>query len=61
MTVEKVTNPKVEKPKYKCGKCGNKAHFKANSKDKSIDCDVCGEKLISALEDLPYYKQLGGK
>jgi len=61
MTVEKVTNPKAEKPKLRCIKCGNKMHFKANSKTKTIDCDVCGQAVIQAVEDLTTYKEMGGK
>jgi len=61
MTVEKVTNPKNEKPKIRCSKCGNKARFEANIKKKTIDCQDCGQAVIQAVEDLETYRKLGGK
>jgi hypothetical protein len=60
MTVEKVTNPKNEKPKIRC-KCGNKERFEPNNKKKTIDCLDCGNPVILAVEDLELYRKLGGK
>jgi transcription elongation factor Elf1 len=63
MTVEKVTNPKVDKTVLRCASCGNKdiKNFKANSKTHNIECEVCGKAVLQGVENPELYRQLGGK